>query len=84
MQVHVEIESATDGAVTGKAQFFLNEISTININKSVVASFSSNWTFGDEEWRKLYEDHGDFSAIGIKLNKNSPVKNIGMYISKSR
>ena len=81
MYVPVIIHSATNAVVTGNPEFQLNEITEVTTNFDVGVSYAGgHWKFGHKEWDQLYQAKGDFSAIGIVLGTNEPVKNVEAFI----
>ena len=85
MQVTVDIQSESSGTMTGKPQFYLNEIGKVTVSPcgQVGASFSRNLEFGNAKWQAVYEAGGDFSTIGFKVNATS-VTDFQKYASAGR
>ncbi len=85
MEVAVDIHSSSSGTMTGKPQFYLNEVNKVTVYPSgqVGASFSRNLNFGKAKWQTVYEAGGDFSTIGFKVNKTS-VTDFQKYASANR
>jgi hypothetical protein len=91
MQVDVKTEPA--GAefskvtsVVGEPKFFLHEVSKVTLSPSgsVETDFSKEWKFGLNDWKKLVDANGDFSAIGITIKKDQPVENFPKYVDGER
>ncbi len=75
MQVDVEVDYAKRRVVpVGKPVFYLTEVDTVSHTEfgNVVESYSNSYTFGLEEWEKVFASKGDFSTIGISIN-STPV-----------
>ena len=70
MQVPVDIQSELSGTMTGKPQFYLNEVGTVSVSASgqVGTSFSRNLNFGGAQWQQVYDSEGDFNTIGFDVN----------------
>ena len=85
MQVPVDIQSESSGSMTGKPQFYLDEVSSVSVSPSgqVGASFSRNLTFGSAEWQKVYDANGDFSTIGFNV-KSIAVPSFNRYAAACR
>jgi hypothetical protein len=41
-------------------------------------------TFGKDEWQTIYESDGDFSAIGVNIQRNAPVQNFDAFAQAIR
>ena len=81
MLVHVQIDRRS-GMVLGvleKPRFILAEINKVNVDPNGVVSISygESHEFGLAEWQKIVAAKGDFSMIGIHLDRNSPIPNVG-------
>lgn len=75
MQVPVQIRSAAEGRMAGQPQYLLLEVERVDHTPDgrVQTSFGQNIRFGPDEWRKVYEADGDFSAAGFKIGDRPPV-----------
>jgi hypothetical protein len=70
MQVPVDIHSNLSGTMTGKPQFYLNEVKKISVSASgqVSTSFSRSLNFDVARWQLVSDSKGDFSTIGFTVN----------------
>jgi len=91
MQVPVKMGHDFDRvlAVVGEPQFFLKEVESVDMeDRSIHATFRSEnewpYPFSKQEWTKVYESGGDFSAIGINLHKGDPVDGFEDYVAAIR
>ena len=85
MQVPVNITSESSGTMTGKPQFYLNEVSAVSVSPTgqIGASFSRGLNFGQTKWQTVYDAEGDFSTIGF-IVKKTPVPSFDKYAAASR
>lgn len=90
MQVPVRMGYQFDEVleVAGEPQFYLLEVQSIEYygnDRRPGASYAQGdewpYPFGAEEWAKVYAADGDFSVIGIELNKEAPVDGFEDYMN---
>jgi hypothetical protein len=59
----------------GEPEFFLKEVERISINsdgRAVILYGPTQKRFGKKEWKKIVENKGDLSALGIPIVQDSP------------
>jgi len=89
MKVHVELNNSTyrvEGMLD-EPVFYLFEMDHRDSGGSgdqVGMAFKGQSVFGIEEWRRLVDAGGDFSAIGIKVVPDNPVPGVEAYIEACR
>jgi hypothetical protein len=71
--------------VIGDPHFYLREVERVDVSDDgrVSGSYSGGAKFSNAEWKKVYEAHGDFAVIGIKLNPE-PVENFDKNVAAVR
>ena len=77
MQFHVVLDSsANQFKISGSPKFYLREVTLIEVNPrgGYRSEFGREFVLGAEEWRALVNASGDFSKLGIELEKNNPTK----------
>jgi hypothetical protein len=86
MQVEVKVKYAEGQIeIVGEPKFFLTETRIVNVTADgrVEALHGKNFIFSKDDWKKVYEKHGDFTAIGLDLNPD-PVPNFDKYVAEMR
>jgi hypothetical protein len=89
MQVEVETtrDFSTITRVLGEPKFYFHEVREAFIeNGQWGARFVSQnqREFGRKEWRQIVAAKGDFSVIGIKLDRNRPIRDFDQYVKAIR
>jgi len=88
MQVEIETNASFSEVtnVLGEPKFYLWEIGQVIVSPrgGVEGKFAGSWTFGLKEWKKVVEAGGDFSAVGIIIKKDQPVKSFDAYVKGQR
>jgi hypothetical protein len=87
MRVDVEVNRSSEVTkVIGEPKFYLSEVARVDVGPgdgvSVAYQPSGHREFGAADWEKVVKAKGDFSVIGIKLNRSSPVPNFDKYVKK--
>ncbi len=62
--------------VIGEPRFSLGEVSRV---EGRGASYQQWHEFGAEKWEKVVKAKGDFSVIGIRLDRDNPVRGFAEY-----
>jgi hypothetical protein len=67
--------------VVGRPSFILLEVREVTLNPEgrIEITYQNQWEFGPAEWEKVVAARGDFSVIGIRLNRNNPARNFDEY-----
>jgi hypothetical protein len=80
MLVRVRVDRHS-GAVEGigKPHFWLREIEEIKSSREVSYNTDQEHEFGAEQWREVVKAHGDFSVIGIHLDRSHPAPGFDRY-----
>jgi hypothetical protein len=74
MVVDVRVDRQSGAiAVVGAPRFILREVQAIRGDREVSYRGSSERKFDADQWQKVVEAEGDFSAIGMTLILNKPV-----------
>ena len=88
MLIHVEIDRRSGRVlkVLEKPRFVLSEIGSVEVepNGQIGISYGESQEFGLAEWQKVVAAKGDFSVIGIHLNRSAPVANFDKYLAYPR
>jgi hypothetical protein len=73
MQVDVHVDyDKNQIEVVGEPVFYLVEAESIDVfdDGRTHGHMGRNFTMTKEDWKKVHENEGDFSSIGIKLNRD--------------
>lgn len=81
VKTEVDRQSGKVSKVIGEPRFILAEVSRIS-RRGV--SYQGGHEFGAEEWQKVVKAKGDFSVIGIRLDRNHPVRGFAEYMKIPR
>lgn len=65
--------------VIGKPHFWLTEIEQIRGARDVSYNSNQEHQFGAEQWHEVVNAHGDFTVIGIHLDREHPVPGFDRY-----
>jgi hypothetical protein len=91
LTMQVEVKTDADfGKITdvvGKPLFVLEEARRIIRSPSGTttgASFSNDWKFGVDDWKKVVDAKGDFGVIGIKTRNDEPLEGFDAYVKAVR
>jgi hypothetical protein len=71
--VRVDRRSGRVTEVLGAPRFSLMEIEKIQGSQEVMYRPANEHKFGADEWRQVVKAQGDFSVIGIQLDRTNPV-----------
>jgi hypothetical protein len=86
MRVDVEVDAATSKVTRfiGRPKFYLHEVGSVDIlpDGRTSVSYRSQHEFGADDWAKIVKAHGDFSAIGIQLDRDHPIANFESYVAQ--
>jgi hypothetical protein len=77
VSVRVDRNSGRVAGVVGEPRFRLLEIEEIRNSREV--SYKDQREFGLDQWRQVVRAQGDFSAIGIQLDRSRPVSGFDRY-----
>jgi hypothetical protein len=86
VNVKVDYKNNRIVGIVSEPTFYLCGVSKVLHTSSgnVGADFEPGWILGEKEWNKTVADKGDFSAIGIHLNTNSPIQGFKEYVDAKR
>lgn len=79
VRVRVNRSSGDVTEIVGNRKFWLYEISSIRDGREASFSGAGQREFGVGEWQRIVKAGGDFSAIGIKLDRGHPVSGFESY-----
>ena len=84
VRVRVDRSSGRVTEVVGEPQFRLLEIIEIRDSREVSYNGNQQREFGADQWRQVVKAKGDFSVIGIELDRNNPVVGFDRYKAEPR
>lgn len=80
MKIDVKFDNQREKVIGyGEPKFSLTEIEKVTPSDDGTTDMrfgDLQLRFGAQEWQKVYDAHGDFSALGVKLVKDKPVLNL--------
>lgn len=83
LQVRVSFDDTRTRVISyGEPTFYLNEVESVtplSDGTTDIRSGDLHLKFGAQDWKKVYDARGDFSALGVKLTKDKPVPNFEDY-----
>ena len=86
LQLEVKFDEQRTRVISyGAPKFSLTEIETVTPapdGTTDIRTGDLQRKFGSEQWQELYQAHGDFAALGVKLVKNKPVSNLNEWWKK--
>lgn len=83
MQVEVVVDYENNTVTpAGEPTFYLLEITSFNGRNAKYQGAQES--FGLKEWQKIYDDGGEFSAVGLKIQKNAPIPNFDQLVEMVR
>jgi hypothetical protein len=77
MQLDIKLDSARTKIIsTGPASLYLYEFTNITFRPDGAPKIEGRQlaTLSSDDWRRLFEAHGDFQTLGITLETNKPVE----------
>jgi len=83
MQFKIELDDTrTKISKFEEPRFHLAEIESVSpqSNGTYGIKYSTQQRFGIAEWQRIVENNGDFSAIGVTLEKDKPVSGFSMVL----
>jgi hypothetical protein len=88
MQVDVEInfDALRITGIVGEPKFYLKKADRVEVlpdGRAVVSYRGDQPVFGAGDWAKVYKAGGDFSVIGITIDR-TPVKDFDKYVNHLR
>jgi hypothetical protein len=85
-QIEVKFDDQRTKIISyGEPKFSLTEIEKVTPSADGTTDMRSGdlqLRFGAQEWQKVYDARGDFSALGVKLVKDKPVPNLEAWWKK--
>jgi hypothetical protein len=88
LQVDVDIDykGHTIRSNVAPAKFYLWEVGALIRGARGVegADIAGQWIFDEAKWKRLVQAKGDWSAIGIPVNTNSPIEGFDDYVKGCR
>ena len=90
LRMQVELETSYDFSevtkVKGEPNFYFFELPRVHNPPNDGGSYNGNSQrhFGRAEWRRIVAAKGDFSVIGIKLNRGPPIPGFDQYVRALR
>lgn len=80
LQIEVKFDGERAKVISyGEPRFFLKEVQSVtplSDGRFYISAGELQFRFGPQEWQKVYDAHGDFSVLGVKLVKDKPVPNL--------
>jgi hypothetical protein len=81
VDARVDRRSAKVIEVIGKPRFLLLEVHEIIGSREVGYRAAGQRAFGADEWQQVVRAKGDFTIIGIQLDRNNPVPGFNRYLA---
>ncbi len=82
--VRIDRRSGSVIQVIGEPRFLLLEVQRIERSGAVAYPAMNQHEFGADKWQQVVNANGDFSVIGIQLNRNNPVPGWQRYVARPR
>ncbi len=85
MQLNIKLDSTRTKIIsTGPPILYLYEFTDITFRSNGTPKIQGRQlaTLSPDDWRRVFEAHGDFQALGITIETNKPVENFEQHVKK--